>query len=372
MLDQDRHLSDQELLLAADGELPARRAAQIREHLASCWGCRTRMGEIESTIADFVRDHHHNLDPRLPSAAGPRALLKARLAELARSSRPTFWQRLPRFAASGFTLAYVSALFVVALAGGWAYERFVVRGSLSAAIHVDPVAVPKPNLTPGAVRPVTVTDVCSVQSDVEDRSIPVPVQQRVFQEYGIPNARPADYEVDYLITPELGGATDIRNLWPEPHSSTAWNSYVKDDLENRLHQLVCQGKVPLPVAQHDIATNWISAYKKYFHTNRPVTRQTQFDTGRHHGGPRLTRAFLCVSTRNGSRSKDGTNTPIASGIEFESPLESDIKVSSDYGGNSDHAAWTARPGSNLAGISDHSAQTAASPAPSCRAWPGDD
>ena len=175
------------------------------------------MGEIESTIADFVRVHHHSLDPRLPSAVGPRALLKARLAEIARSSRPTFWQRLPRFAASGFALAYVSALLVVALAGGWAYEHFVAPGSLSATIDVDPIAVPKPNLTPGAVRPVTVNDVCSMQSDAEVSSIPVPVQETVFQEYGIPNARPADYEVDYLITPELGGATDIRNLWPEPH-----------------------------------------------------------------------------------------------------------------------------------------------------------
>jgi hypothetical protein len=275
MLDQDRHLSDQELLLAADGELSPRRTARAREHLASCWTCRTRMGEIEGTIADFVRAHHHSLDPQLPSAAGPRALLKARLAELASTSRPTIWERLPRFAATRLTFAYVLAILVVATLGAWTYHYSVSSGSAPMFARIDPVAIPKPNLTPGAVRPVTTDEVCKVQPDEDASVIPAPVQQAVFQEYGIPNARPSDYEVDYLITPELGGANDIRNLWPEPHSSTAWNSYVKDDLEDRLHQLVCDGKVALPVAQHDIATNWISAYKKYFHTDKPTTRRAQ-------------------------------------------------------------------------------------------------
>lgn len=275
MLDQNSHLSDQELLLAADGELPKRRTEEARAHLASCWSCRTRMGEIEGTIGDFVREHRRSLDPQLPPVAGPRAILKARLAQATAGSRPGFWQRLPGFGASGLTLAYVSAILVVAAAGGWACNYYLGPGWTFGAAQVDAAAIPKPNFTPGAVRPVTVNDVCTVQSDDSDGSIPVPVRQKVFQEYGIPDARPSDYEVDYLITPELGGATDIRNLWPEPHSSTAWNSYVKDDLENRLHQLVCDGQVPLPVAQHDIATNWISAYKKYFHTSRPVTRRTE-------------------------------------------------------------------------------------------------
>ena len=33
----DKHLSDQEMLLAADGELSTRRAAQVHSHLAECW-----------------------------------------------------------------------------------------------------------------------------------------------------------------------------------------------------------------------------------------------------------------------------------------------------------------------------------------------
>jgi hypothetical protein len=96
------------------------------------------------------------------------------------------------------------------------------------------------------------------------------LRQRVLQEYGIPNARPEDYEIDYLIAPRLGGTEDIRNLWPEPYRTRMWNARVKDALEERLHEMVCSGQLDLHTAQHDIATDWIAAYKKYFHTNKPL------------------------------------------------------------------------------------------------------
>jgi hypothetical protein len=95
------------------------------------------------------------------------------------------------------------------------------------------------------------------------RDVPSPLRQEVFKEYGIVNPRPDDYEIDYLIAPGLGGTEDIRNLWPEPSTSSAWNARVKDALEERLHQLVCDGRLDLPTAQRAIATDWISAYKKY-------------------------------------------------------------------------------------------------------------
>ena len=88
------------------------------------------------------------------------------------------------------------------------------------------------------------------------------MQRQVFAAYGMDPAQAGAYEVDYLITPELGGAHTVRNLWPQPYSAR-WNARVKDRLEHRLHQLVCQGKVNLATAQHDIATDWIGAYRKY-------------------------------------------------------------------------------------------------------------
>ena len=75
--------------------------------------------------------------------------------------------------------------------------------------------------------------------------------------------------MDYLITPELGGADNIQNLWPEPYSSNGWDAHVKDALEDRLHRMVCEGKIDLVTAQREMAGDWISAYKKYFHTDKP-------------------------------------------------------------------------------------------------------
>jgi hypothetical protein len=252
MLPPDGHLSDQELALAADGELNPRRDAQARAHLAACWQCRTRWRGLEGAIADFVHLHSATLDPQLPPVAASRALLKAELAELASQ---TGTRRAWFFPARWPALVGLAAAVVALLA---AYVAISKRGES---------AVPSQKLTPGAVRSVAKDEVCS--ANVQPFVVPVALQRRVFEEYGIRNASPDAYEVDYLITPELGGAADIRNLWPEPYSATVWNAHVKDQLEDRLHQMVCDGQLDLATAQHDIATDWIAAYKKYFNSSRP-------------------------------------------------------------------------------------------------------
>jgi anti-sigma factor RsiW len=91
------HVSEQELMLAADGELPARRMANVQAHLATCWTCRARMSEIEGAIVDFVQARRHSLEQGLPPAAGTRARFRARLAALANSTqgRQGFFPLLP-------------------------------------------------------------------------------------------------------------------------------------------------------------------------------------------------------------------------------------------------------------------------------------
>jgi anti-sigma factor RsiW len=250
MLPPDAHLSDQELVLAADGELNPRQDAQVRAHLSACWQCRTRLRGLEGAVADFVHLHSATLDPQLPPAAGARAMLKAQLAEIAsRTGSRSAWFFPARWPA----IAGLAAAALLAV-----YIAIPQRGA---------GAIPRQKLTPGAVRSVARAEVCS--ANVQASVVPVALQRRVFEEYGIPNAAPNAYEVDYLITPELGGAADIRNLWPEPYSATVWNAHVKDQLEDRLHQLVCDGQLDLATAQRDISTNWIAAYKKYFQTDFP-------------------------------------------------------------------------------------------------------
>ena len=88
------------------------------------------------------------------------------------------------------------------------------------------------------------------------------VKKQVYAEYGITSHQPGEYEVDHLISLELGGSNSVKNLWPESYKGE-WNAHVKDKLENKLHQEVCDGSLDLSTAQHEIATNWIAAYQKY-------------------------------------------------------------------------------------------------------------
>jgi hypothetical protein len=269
MPNEEVHLSDQEMLLAADGELTTRRAASARAHLAACWGCRARMAEIEGTIAAFTRAHRQTLDRSLPSSSGPRALLRARLAELVPNRQTGLRRRLLHFSTA--TAMIAAALLIAALTGSFLVHRFFVHGPDSLISAADRDVLPDHSLTPGATRKITaMSDVCSMVHEEVVVEVPAAVRQEVFQRYGIVNANAGDYEIDYLIAPGLGGVETIGNLWPEPSASRTWNAHVKDDLEERLHEMVCDGELNLSAAQRDIATDWIAAYKKYFHTDRPL------------------------------------------------------------------------------------------------------
>jgi hypothetical protein len=275
MLREPFHLSDEDLLLVLDGELSHRRAKQARAHLTGCWSCRSRLHAVEGTIADFVSLHQSTFgrrtpdtqDAQPPTVDGARALLKARLREEA--ARPPgaewLWQ-------ISWTHRAAVCLCLAACLAVLAGEVMVQRGQRQAQPNAPrgreaqfalESATPNPNLTPGATRPINIGDACSMQHEEVVREVPTGLRQQVFEEYGIVNPRAEDYEVDYLIAPGLGGAEDIHNLWPEPSRTSTWNAHLKDELEERLHQLVCGGELDLPTAQQAIATDWITAYKKY-------------------------------------------------------------------------------------------------------------
>jgi hypothetical protein len=266
------HVTDQDQLLSADGELSTPRAAEVHAHLAACWDCRARMAEIEATIADFARGHRQTLDPQLPPIAGPRALLRAQLAELAAQPQVSPWRWIFQFNSPMRVAAFV-AVAILAVAAialfGRTFRDSTFRATNSASIALDG-SEPNHSLTPGATRRVSLSDVCSTPREQVVGEVSTSLRQQVFQEYGIANARAGDYEIDYLIAPGLGGIEDIHNLWPESETSPTWNAHTKDALEERLHEMVCSGKVDLSTAQTDIATDWIAAYKKYFQTDRPL------------------------------------------------------------------------------------------------------
>ena len=232
------------------------------------------MAEIEGTIADVARVHRQILDPQLPPITGPRALLRARLAELASKSEGNSWHWFHNLISATRGAAFIgAAVLVAAVAVGTLARHFTLRGASSVVAAFERGALPDRSLTPGAARRVTIGDVCSMAHEEVVGEVSTSLRKEVFQRYGIVNARASDYEIDYLIAPGLGGEEDINNLWPEPYTSRTWNAHVKDALEERLHEMVCGHQLDLSTAQRDISTDWIAAYKKYFHTDRPLSDQ---------------------------------------------------------------------------------------------------
>jgi hypothetical protein len=268
MRNQDTHIPDQELLRSVDGEVSGRAATRIQAHLAACWKCRARRAELERTIEEFVRAYQSSAPDELPAIDGPRAQLQARLRQVQLTESPTPWQRFRGLFLNIRHEVYAGlALTGIALAGMVVY------------LGVSPVrasSTPNSSLTPGATRSVALEEVCSPMRPEGFYPIPTTLAYRVFEKYNIRNPEPRSYEVDYLITPALGGADDIRNLWPQPFAEGEWNAHVKDALEDHLHRLVCSGEIELNVAQRDIASNWIVAYRKYFNTDRPLMPHTTF------------------------------------------------------------------------------------------------
>lgn len=224
------HLSDEALLSFTDGELTDSAADEARTHLTRCAECTARLKGFEGVSSELEATY------RL------------------RVMRQRAFRMVAAIAVTGFGVYWLS------LTTSSPFPRLA-----AASLRTE---LPVRYLTPGAVRAVSVTDLCaSAPGDADD--IPPSVRRMVLRNYGVHDVPDSEYELDYLVTPALGGAPDPQNLWPERYASPTWNAHVKDELEDLLRRMVCQGTLPLASAQRDMATNWIAAYKQYFHTRRP-------------------------------------------------------------------------------------------------------
>jgi hypothetical protein len=257
-----KHVSDRQIVSYLAGEMPARNESAACAHFECCEECRTRRDQLRSVMRDVHNSYREEYTAATSSEDELRKLLRSRMAEISVDAEPTSAET---WLTDGRKLGFAVAATCAALAIG----IFLGRGLQESARRPETVrSMPDSRLTPGATLIVNRQGVCSA-ANVKNKAVPVLLQRKVFQEYGIPAAAPQAYEVDYLVTPALGGAEDIRNLWPQSFSAD-WNARVKDDLEDRLREMVCNGELELTEAQQEISRNWIVAYKKYFHTDRPL------------------------------------------------------------------------------------------------------
>jgi hypothetical protein len=126
--------------------------------------------------------------------------------------------------------------------------------------------LPDPALTPGSVVTTDAARVCAPGYARAARNVPLAVKRAAFARYGLRYVR-GRYEVDHLISLELGGSNALDNLWPEPYAiaknGTNLGARVKDRLERELHRRVCGGSLTLPQAQRAIRRFWTNAFRAY-------------------------------------------------------------------------------------------------------------
>lgn len=137
-----------------------------------------------------------------------------------------------------------------------------VTGTLTGPCRTrDHGMLPDPSCTPGAIDPaVTQANIGSTicRTGYSESVRPPESQTEAFKWHVAEPAYGQHHisgELDHLVSLELGGANDARNLWVEAGPIPN----PKDTVEDALHHAVCDGRITLRAAQQEIARNWIKA-----------------------------------------------------------------------------------------------------------------
>ena len=162
---------------------------------------------------------------------------------------------------------------MASVVGGVITVATVGLAACAAGPYTEASGLPNRLLTPGAINPAVTQ--ANIHSNIcvsgWTRTVRPPVTytnqlkySQLHSGYNLDSDMSLkDYEEDHQVPLEVGGSpTSAQNLWPEPRNIRL-GAAVKDQLENRMHDLLCSGQVTLKTAQSVFMINWESGYKKY-------------------------------------------------------------------------------------------------------------
>ena len=268
MLTHDTHATDRDLVLLLDDDDASPALARVRRHVSGCAACAARMSQAARGLGALGQAARAGVGPLSPPAPA-----RARLAASLQAGGAAAWPAyVPWSAAAGLA----AATLVLATLMWQTFDAGDRDRSPAQPVAMAGPVLPRPDLTPGAVREVGRDELCQGELGAVIASTPSAVPQQVFAAYGVDYADAGSYELDFLITPELGGAPEAGNLWPQPYHAVLWNAHVKDELERELHRLVCRGALDVEVARRELATDWVAAYQRRFDTDRPLRDYRRF------------------------------------------------------------------------------------------------
>ena len=190
------------------------------------------------------------------------ALTKQKLSR--RENNSSLWESTLRRKTSRVSLLATSAILLAATVG---------LSACGAAVYTVESGLPNTKSTPGAVNPNVSqanirTTICVSGWTATVRPPASYTNKLKFDQLnsgynlnGDLNAK--DYEEDHIVPLEVGGnPSSPLNLFPEPRHIKL-SAFLKDQLENRIHRLVCSGQLTLKAGQAVFLTNWEKGYAKY-------------------------------------------------------------------------------------------------------------
>lgn len=177
---------------------------------------------------------------------------------------PSLWESALIRRTSRASLLITTSLLLAASLG---------LSACGAATYSENSGLPNVKLTPGAINPAVTqanirSTICVVGWTATVRPPANYTNQLKYNQlhsgYNLDgDLNMKDYEEDHIVPLEVGGnPSSPLNLFPEPHN-IKYSSYVKDQLENQIHLLVCSGKLSLKAGQEIFLTNWEKGYRKY-------------------------------------------------------------------------------------------------------------
>ena len=263
------HMSDEQILLLRDGGTSPLRTWWLRRHMDRCPRCQARADVLALAVTEFAEAHRVERHGAASEADG-RALLKSRLLAASEARRGHLFASPSRIRGVAAPRA-IAAVLLVGLMIGVSLQKTREAEREQARSRREMLRAPDLRLTPGRTRAVALDEICSGKEEVDqDPEVAVSLRDTVFREYGVDETAGQRFQVDYLISPQLGGTETVENLWPQPYGTTVWNARAKDRLEQRLHEMVCRRQIDLGTAQQAIATDWISTYQRVFETSDPL------------------------------------------------------------------------------------------------------
>ena len=125
-----------------------------------------------------------------------------------------------------------------------------------------------PQCTPGVINPAITqsnihSTICVSGFTKTERGTNVTEKTKdaVYKKYNVTGRKPGEYEIDHLISLEIGGQDDEFNLWPQSYQKVP-GAHQKDDVENALHRAICCDAMTLADAQKAIVSDWLGYYNR--------------------------------------------------------------------------------------------------------------